>query len=105
LAQRATIGLGQVGGRGYNSSGDIFLAFATGNDVPAIYDPNGFGAFTVQTLPASAINPLFDGVIEATEEAILNAMCAAETMTGYKGRTVYALPHEELRRVMGKYGS
>jgi D-aminopeptidase len=104
LAQRATIGLGRVGGFGYNSSGDIFLAFATGNTVPVIDNDEGFGAFEVRTLPAASLNPLFDGVIEATEEAILNALCAAETMTGYKGRTAYRLPHDELQRVMAKYG-
>lgn len=105
LAQRATIGLARVGGFGYDSSGDIFLAFATGNDVPyAPTKPNTFGKFTVQTLGSQYLTPLFDGVIEATEEAILNALCAGETMVGYKGRTVYELPLDELKRVMAKYG-
>ncbi len=103
LAQRATIGLARVGGNGYNSSGDIFLAFATGNDVPVMSNYAGFGAFPVRTLPAFSMNPLFDAAIEATEEAIINALCAAETMTGHKGRTAYALPHDELVQVMQKY--
>ncbi len=92
LARRATVGLARVGGSGHNGSGDIFLAFATGNAVPAQPDR----PFAVQTLPAALMNGLFDATADAVEESILNALCAAETMTGYKGRTVYALPLEEL---------
>ena len=75
-----------------NGSGDIFLAFATGNAVPAQPDH----PFAVQTLPAALMNGLFDATADAVEESILNALCAAEAMTGYRGRTVYALPLEEL---------
>ncbi len=107
LAQRATVGLAQVGGYGHNSSGDIFLAFATGNDLP-------FGAtetlaagivrpLPIQMLPNQLMDPLFHGTAEATAEAILNALCAAETMTGYKGRTVYALPVDEVQEIWQRY--
>jgi D-aminopeptidase len=100
LAQRATVGLSRAGGAGHNGSGDIFLAFATGNHIPE-RSPE---LIDLKMLPNHHINPLFDAVAEATEEAILNALCAAETMTGFKGRTVYELPLDELQRVMKKYG-
>lgn len=87
LARRATVGLSRVGGLGADSSGDIFLAFATGNRVPA----HATGPVAVRTLPHGELTPLFQGVAEATEEAIWNALCAAETMTGYRG-TVHAVP-------------
>jgi D-aminopeptidase len=90
LARRATVGLARVGGTGNNGSGDIFLAFATGNALPVQIA----GPFAVQTLPAPLLTPLFDATADAVEEAILNALCAATTMTGYKGRTVHALPLE-----------
>lgn len=95
LAQRATVGLARVGGQGNNSSGDIFLAFATGNRLPA----GASTPYPLLMLPNDQINPLFRGVAEATEEAILNALCAAEKMTGFNGNTAYALPHERLRAV------
>lgn len=96
LAQRATVGLGRVGGYGHNSSGDIFLAFATGNDLPAQTSQ----PYALRMLPHDQIDPLFHAVADATEEAILNALCAAETMTGYQGRTSYALPHDRLYAIM-----
>lgn len=100
LAQRATVGLARVGGTGYNGSGDIFLAFATGNDL------SGDGPFraNLRMLALSQIDPLFDAVAEATEESILNALVAAETMVGYQGRTAYALPHDLLQQIMARYG-
>ena len=90
LAQRATVGLARVGGVGYNGSGDIFLAFATG-----LYD--------LKMLPHHHLNQFFEVVAEAVEEAILNALAAAETLTGFMGHTAYALPLDELQRVMVKY--
>jgi D-aminopeptidase len=100
LAQRATVGLARVGSVGHNGSGDIFIAFATGNHLPDRADqPIG-----LQMLPHHHMNELFESVAEATEEAILNAMCMAETTTGYQGRTVYALPLDRLQDVMKKYG-
>lgn len=98
LARRATVGLARVGGVGYDSSGDIFLAFSTGNDVPA--DPPVIPAF--RSVPHQHINPLFDAVAEATEEAILNALTAAETMHGFQGRVVHALPLDDLQRIMAE---
>jgi D-aminopeptidase len=98
LARRATVGLGRVGGNGYNSSGDIFLAFAAGNDLPKVDRP-----LELRMLPHGQIDPLFLAAAEATEEAILNALCAAETMTGHNGHTAYALPLDKLQRVMARY--
>ncbi|MGB0383984.1 MAG: P1 family peptidase [Ardenticatenaceae bacterium] len=108
LAQRATVGLARVGGRGYNSSGDIFLAFATGNHVPSesalAFDKGPGKPIDLHMLPHNQLDPFFDAVAEATEEAILNALTAAETMVGFKGRVAHALPLDELRQVMKKYG-
>jgi D-aminopeptidase len=99
LARRATVGLARVGGVGYNGSGDLFLAFATGNHVPA----RSTSLLPLQMLPHEQMNPFFDAVAEAVEEAILNALTAAETMTGFQGHTVPALPLEELQRLMVKH--
>ena len=100
LAQRATVGLARVGGTGHNSSGDIFLAFATGNHVPLDADQ----PIALRMLPNPHINGLFDATAEAVEEAILNALTAAETMTGFQGRTVHALPLDDLVRLMQVHG-
>ncbi len=96
LAQRATVGVARVGGIGHNGSGDIFLAFATGNHVPA----GAREPFPVDYLPNHQMNELFAALAEAVEEAILNALTAAETMTGYMGRTAYALPLDRLQEIM-----
>ena len=98
LARRATTGLARVGGIGANGSGDIFLAFSTGNRVP-----QSAPHVDVRMLAADRMTPLFEAAAEATEEAILNALTAAETMTGYQGRTVQALPLERLQEVMARY--
>ena len=95
LAKRAALGIGRTGGAGETSSGDLLLAFATGNELPAD---------TVRMVSEERINVLFHAVIEATEEAIVNAMLAAETMTGKAGNTVHALDGELLLEVMRKYG-
>ena len=100
LAQRATGGLARVGGMGHNSSGDLFLAFATGNHILAHAD--GLIPLTGM-LPHSLLNPFFDATVEAVEESILNALVAAETMTGAEGHTAYALPLDELNRIMARY--
>ena len=100
LAQRATIGLARTGSYGQNWSGDIFLAFTTANHVW----PNPTTPDCVEMLPNEQIDPLFLGAAEAVEESILNALCAAETMTGFKGTTIHALPHDELVSVMRRYG-
>lgn len=99
LAQRATVGLARAGGIGHNGSGDIFLAFATGNHIYADLTRKR----TLEMIPHQHLNPFFEAVADATEEAILNALTAAETMTGYNGRTVYELPLDELQRVLARY--
>lgn len=96
LARRATIGLARTGGVGYNTSGDLFLAFATGNH----YDPAHRTPKELTMLHHGMMDPLIEGTAEAVEEAILNALTAAETMTGYKNRKVYALPLEELKEIV-----
>lgn len=97
LARRATIGFARAGGIGHNGSGDIFLAFSTGNKL--------IQTATVRDLrmvPNSQMNELFAAAAEAVEEAILNAVVAAETMTGYKGNTAYGLPLDEVAAIMRK---
>lgn len=96
LAQRATIGLGRVGGYGHDSSGDIFLAFSTGNHLEA----DAGGSRHVTTLANEAMDPLFHAVADCTEESILNALCAAETMTGRSGRTAHAIPLDLLAEMV-----
>jgi D-aminopeptidase len=99
LARRASLGLARTGSVSGNSSGDIFIAFSTANpyaDAPP-------GPNVVRTVSNERITPLFTATVEATEEAIVNAMVGAKTMTGVDGHTVVALPHEELQRVLKKY--
>ena len=100
LAQRAASGLARTGGVGHNTSGDLFLAFATGNHIPN--DAEGVIPLTGMISP-DYLNPFFDAVAEVVEESILNALTAAETMTGADGHTAYAIPLENLKRVMAKY--
>ncbi|MDP9184307.1 MAG: P1 family peptidase [Actinomycetota bacterium] len=106
LAQRAGLGLARMGGTGGQTSGDLFIAFATGNrlPVPGQEDPSANGTYPVRAVGDIAIDRLFEAVIEATEEAILNALVAAETMVGRDGITAYALPHDRLREVMAIHG-
>jgi D-aminopeptidase len=99
LAQRATVGLARVGGIGHNGSGDIFLCFATGNHIYA----NDAGRRTLEMIPNAHLNPFFEAVAEAVEEAILNSITMAETMTGFKGHLAYELPLDQLQQVMAKY--
>ena len=100
IAQRISLGVGRVGGRGENSSGDIFIAFSTAN--AAEFGKNE-GIAKIDMLPNDRINMLFWATAEATEEAIINALVAAETMTGYKGNRIYALPHDRLQEALKKY--
>jgi L-aminopeptidase/D-esterase-like protein len=100
LVQRVSLGIGNVGGRGENSSGDIFIAFSTANAAEASKDNN---IANLTMLPNERINPLFWATAQATEEAIVNAMVAAETMKGLNGNTVYALPHDRLKEILRKY--
>jgi L-aminopeptidase/D-esterase-like protein len=99
LARRATLGLGRTGSVSGDGSGDLFIAFSTAN-------PNVAGSKTVanvRMLPNDQLNPLFEAAVQATEEAIINAMLGAETMTGVDGHKVFALPHDGLRATLKKY--
>ena len=99
MARRATMGLARTGSTSGNGSGDIFISFSTAN-------PHTAGATsvsTVSTLPNDSLNPVFEAAVQATEEAIINAMMGAETMTGVKGTRVFALPQDRLREVLRKY--
>jgi D-aminopeptidase len=92
LAQRAGLGIGRMGGTAAHTSGDLFFAFATGNRGLAGDEPE----LGLRMLSDTRISPFYDAVIEATEEAILNSLLAAETMTGRDGNTVHALPADLL---------
>jgi L-aminopeptidase/D-esterase-like protein len=99
LARRATLGMARTGGLSGNGSGDIFLAFSTAN--PDAFKASGLAA--LQMVSNEEISPLFDATAWATEEAIVNAMVAAETMTGADNRRVERLPHDGLREALRKY--
>lgn len=98
LAKRVSVGLGRVGGYGHNGSGDIFLAFATGNHLHA----GGDGVWDVEVLPMDRMSPLFHAVADATEESIINALLAAETTEGRDGRVAHALPVERVAELLAK---
>ncbi|MBA2718269.1 MAG: P1 family peptidase [Chloroflexi bacterium] len=106
LAQRAGLGIARMGGTGAHSSGDLFLCFATGNrTLPRTsfkVDPRV--TVDLQALNDFAIGALFDATIEATEEAIVNALVGAATMTGRDGITAHALPHDRLLETMARFG-
>lgn len=99
IAQRVPLGIGIVGGRGSNGSGDIFLAFSTANE-------NAFNrdnTVVVETFSNDLITPFFEATVQSVEEAIINAMVAAETMVGNNGNKAYALPHDLLIQILKKY--
>jgi D-aminopeptidase len=106
VAQRAGLGIARAGGTGGHTSGDLFIAFATGNRLPLEDDGQGPRplAYDVRTVGDGVIDALFDAAIEATEEAIVNALVAAETTVGRDGITAHALPHDRLLEVMARYG-
>lgn len=102
LARRVSLGLARTGSIAAGSSGDIFLAFSTANR-----DALAAGAsapVSLDFLPDAALDPLFQATVEATEEAIIEALLAADTMTGADGRTVHALPHGPLVDILRRYG-
>jgi len=99
LARRATLGLARTGSTSGNSSGDIFIAFSTAN-AQADAEP---GPNTVKVVSNGRISPVFSATVEATEEAIVNAMVGARTMTGIEGHTVTALPHDKLQEILKRY--
>jgi L-aminopeptidase/D-esterase-like protein len=99
LAQRISLGMTRTGGIGGNGSGDIFIAFSTANK-------NAFSNTEEQkviTMPNELMNPLFEATIQATEEAIINALFAGKTLVGINGNTVYGLPKEKVLAILKKY--
>lgn len=99
IAQRIPLGVGIVGGRGSNGSGDIFLAFSTANEKAF----NRGEMTTVQTMSNDLLMPVFEATVQVVEEAIINAMVAAETMEGINGNKAHALPHDLLIETLKKY--
>jgi D-aminopeptidase len=99
LAQRATAGVARVGGYGHDSSGDLFFAFATANHL----EMRPGRTRMVATLPNEAMDPLFHAVVDATEESIVNALCAAETTTGRFDRIAHALPLDRTASILERY--
>ena len=101
LAKRAALGLARTGSRAGNGSGDIFVAFSTANrEAPKLEQKLATATF----VPNDRIGALFSAVVLATEEAIVNALVAGETMTGVEGRRVVGIPHDKLRAVLKRYG-
>ncbi len=99
IARRASLGLARTGSISGNGSGDIFVAFSTANPRAAL--PSGISH--LEMLSNDDMNPLFEATVEATEEAIVNALVAAETMTGADDHKAIALPHDRLRKLLRKY--
>ena len=97
IARRVPMGMAKVGSYAGDSSGDIFIAFSTANAVAQ------HNTGSVKMLPNEQMDPLFLATVQATEESILNALAAAETMTGINGHTVYKLPQDRLMEIMRKY--
>jgi L-aminopeptidase/D-esterase-like protein len=99
LARRVSLGLGRNGSISGNGSGDIFIVFSTANPGAAAADH----VVDLKMLPNNKIEPVFAATVQGTEEAIINAMVAAETMTGIESHRVRALPHDQLRAILKKY--
>ncbi len=100
VARRVTLGLGRNGSISGNGSGDIFIAFSTANSGAAAEDH----VVDLKMLPNDSLDPVFRATVEATEEAVVNAMVAARDMEGVDGHRVIAIPHDQLRAVLKKYG-
>ena len=100
LARRATMGLARTGSTSGNGSGDIFIAFSTANPRAWNESPS---PHTIQTVSNERMSPLFNATVEVTEEAIVNALVAGNTMIGIDGHKVIGLPHDELQKAMKKY--
>jgi L-aminopeptidase/D-esterase-like protein len=97
LARRVSLGLARTGTISGNGSGDLFIAFSTAN--PNAASPNQI-THNVQTIPNDLMDPLFAGVVQATEEAVVNALVDNHSMTGRDNHRVDALPHDRLREIM-----
>jgi L-aminopeptidase/D-esterase-like protein len=100
LARRASLGLARTGSISGNGSGDLFIAFSTANAGAA--DPGPL-THSVETIPNDRMDPIFAGVVQATEEAIINALVDNQTMTGRDNHRVEALPHDRLREIMKRF--
>jgi D-aminopeptidase len=99
LARRAALGLARTGSVAGNGSGDLFLAFST-----APVRPRGGGVSEVGMLANDRMGPLFEATVGATEEAIVNALVAGRTMTGWQGHRVAGLPTDAVRRILERHG-
>ena len=102
IARRVPMGLARTGTVGNNSSGDIFLAFSTANE--AYFAARSGGAAAMEALPNASLDPLFKATVEATEEAVIDAMISSATMVGRDGNRSIALPHDQLLDCMRRYG-
>jgi L-aminopeptidase/D-esterase-like protein len=100
LARRAALGLARTGSVAMNGSGDLFLAFSTANPGLALVASTA----DARVLPNAAMNPLFEATVQATEEAIVNALVAGQTVSGVDGHRVLALPHDRLREILARHG-
>jgi len=100
LARRAALGIGRMGGIAGAGSGDLFVAFSTAATGPA----DRQGVAQVRMLEDQRIDPVYEAAVQGTEEAIINALLAAETMKGANDLVVPALPHDQLRTILRKYG-
>ncbi len=107
LTRRVPLGLARTGTAGSHFSGDIFLAFSTANhgELTMGLSADGGGYGTLRFVPWIALDPFFEAVVQATEEAVLNALCAAEEMTGVNGRRSPGLPHERVRELLAARGA
>jgi L-aminopeptidase/D-esterase-like protein len=99
IARKVSLGLGRDGSYSGDGSGDIFIAFSTAN--PGAVGTSGM--HQISMLPNDSLDPIFLATVQATEEAVVNAMVAAETMTGINNHIVIALPHDRLREVLRKH--
>jgi D-aminopeptidase len=99
LARRVPLGIGRMGSYASDSSGDIFIAFSTANPGASNRSDNQ----NIQMLPNDQISPLFEATVEATEEAIINALLAAKTMVGKNNTKIYELPEDRLLEILKKY--
>jgi L-aminopeptidase/D-esterase-like protein len=104
LASRAALGLARTGSTSGNTSGDIFIAFSTANTIPQTTTSRTLSATFISPESTASLNPLFQAVVEATEESVLNALMKADTMVGINGNKVHALPYDRLETVMARYG-
>jgi len=101
IAKRAAMGLARLGSYAGNSSGDLIVTFST---APAeVNDEEQKRPSAIAPVANAAINPIFEATVQATEEAVVNALVAARTMTGFEGTRVYGIPHDELRAILKRY--